>query len=53
MSKTQIVTDLTNLIAKAVQPSDFQIATTMVQFADLPLKDKQALHAMIRKQRRL
>ncbi len=51
MNQNQIFDNLTNLIRKAVQPSDFQIATTMVQFADLPIQTKLVLHRLIAKKK--
>ncbi len=51
MNQNQMFDNLTNLIHKAVQPSDFQIATTMVQFADLPIQTKLVLHKLIAKKK--
>ena len=47
MSQQQIFDNLSNLIRKAQQPSDFQIASTMVRFADLPFATKLILHKLI------
>ena len=49
MNHKQIIANLTALINRAVQPSDFKIASTMVSFADLPISDKVNLHQLIAK----
>ena len=51
MNQYQIFDNLTDLIRKAVQPSDFQIATTMVRFSDLPIQTKLVLHKLIAKKK--
>jgi|ETNmetMinimDraft_9_1059917.scaffolds.fasta_scaffold1000021_1 hypothetical protein len=47
MNRKQIIANLTALINRAVQSSDFQIASTMVSFADLPISDKVSLQKLI------
>ena len=51
MNHKQIIANLTALINRALQPSDFQIASTMVSFADLPISDKVNLHKLIAKKK--
>jgi len=51
MNQNQIFDNLTDLIRKAVQPSDFQIASTMVRFSDLPMQTKLVLHKLIAKKK--
>ena len=51
MNKNQIIADLTAFINKARQPSDFQIASTVVRFSDLTMSDKLSLHQLIAKKK--